>query len=165
MGLPHSDSRSSTLVDSSLRTIVAFHVLLRLLVPRYPPYALCSLTYIGSFIYLNFGLSIQYSLFSLAASEPLSLGIILALLCSCQSADQKLEPFDPVSGFQSSQKRLKTKHKKFEPAFQPTQTNHRRLSSWIESYEACLAYLLSSGVSSKCDVLRTSGVAHQDLQL
>ena len=50
VGFPHSESRGSKLVDSSPRRIVAFHVLLRLLVPRYPPYALCSLTYIG-FLY------------------------------------------------------------------------------------------------------------------
>ena len=47
-GLPHSDSRGSTPVGNSPRTIVASHVLLRLLAPRYPPKALCSLTYIGS---------------------------------------------------------------------------------------------------------------------
>jgi hypothetical protein len=53
VGLPHSDSCGSTLVDNSPHTIVAFHVLLRLLAPRYPPYALCSLTYIGSFVFLS----------------------------------------------------------------------------------------------------------------
>ena len=48
VGFPHSETRGSSLVDSSPRLIAVFRVLLRLLAPRYPPYALCSLTYIGS---------------------------------------------------------------------------------------------------------------------
>ena len=47
MGFPHSDTHGSSLVDSSPWLIAVFRVLLRLLAPRYPPYALCSLTYIG----------------------------------------------------------------------------------------------------------------------
>ena len=48
VGFPHSDTHGSSLVDSSPWLIAVFRVLLRLLAPRYPPYALCSLTYIGS---------------------------------------------------------------------------------------------------------------------
>ena len=40
---PHSEIRGSTLICSSPQLIAACHVLLRRLVPRHPPYALCSL--------------------------------------------------------------------------------------------------------------------------
>ena len=43
-GFPHSDICGSTDICSSPQLFAAYHVLLRLLVPRYPPYALCSLT-------------------------------------------------------------------------------------------------------------------------
>ena len=41
---PHSDIHGSKDICSSPWLFAAYHVLLRLLVPRYPPYALCSLT-------------------------------------------------------------------------------------------------------------------------
>ena len=40
---PHSEICGSTLICSSPQLIAACHVLLRRLVPRHPPYALCSL--------------------------------------------------------------------------------------------------------------------------
>src|SRR5512145_2638638 len=43
-GFPHSDIPGSTHVCCSPRLIAAYHVLLRLLVPRHPPCALSSLT-------------------------------------------------------------------------------------------------------------------------
>ena len=43
-GFPHSDIRGSTVVCTSPRLFAACHVLLRLLLPRHPPYALCFLT-------------------------------------------------------------------------------------------------------------------------
>ena len=43
-GLPHSDVCGSILVCSSPQLFAAYHVLLRLLVPRHSPCALCSLT-------------------------------------------------------------------------------------------------------------------------
>ena len=43
-GLPHSDSHGSTLARSSPWIFVACHVLLRLLMPWHPPYALPNLT-------------------------------------------------------------------------------------------------------------------------
>jgi hypothetical protein len=43
-GFPHSDIHGSTLESSSPWLFAGFHVLLRLLVPRHPPCALCSLT-------------------------------------------------------------------------------------------------------------------------
>ena len=42
---PHSDIHGSLNICFSPWLFAAYHVLLRLLVPRYPPYALCSLTY------------------------------------------------------------------------------------------------------------------------
>ena len=45
LGLPHSDTSGSLLVSSSPERFVGHHVLLRLCVPRYPPLALCSLTF------------------------------------------------------------------------------------------------------------------------
>ena len=43
-GFPHSDIPGSMLACSSSRLFAAYHVLLRLLVPRHPPFALISLT-------------------------------------------------------------------------------------------------------------------------
>lgn len=43
-GFPHSDIFGSTLVVSSPKLFADFHVLLRLLPPRHPPYALIHLT-------------------------------------------------------------------------------------------------------------------------
>ena len=43
--LPHSETSGSLLASSSPERIVGRHVLLRLCVPRYPPLALCSLTF------------------------------------------------------------------------------------------------------------------------
>lgn len=45
-GLPHSETCGSTLVGNYSHTIAASRVLLRLLAPRYPPKALCNLTYL-----------------------------------------------------------------------------------------------------------------------
>ena len=44
---PHSDISGSMDICSSPKLFAAYHVLLRLLVPRYSPYALCSLTYLS----------------------------------------------------------------------------------------------------------------------
>ncbi len=66
-GFPHSDSRGSTSVGDSSRTIVASHVLLRLLAPRYPPKALCSLTTLA----LSFDLILQRSFGLLQMSSAL----------------------------------------------------------------------------------------------
>ena len=44
-GLPHSDIPGSKPACGSPRLFAAYHVLLRLLAPRHPPYALSSLTY------------------------------------------------------------------------------------------------------------------------
>ena len=43
-GFPHSDIRGSRDICSSPRLFAAYHVFLRLLVPRHPPYALLCLT-------------------------------------------------------------------------------------------------------------------------
>ena len=45
-GLPHSEIPGSKPVGGSPRLIAASHVLHRLLAPRHPPFALCSLTII-----------------------------------------------------------------------------------------------------------------------
>ena len=44
---PHSDISGSKLARSSPKHFAACHVLLRLLAPRHPPHALCSLTYVS----------------------------------------------------------------------------------------------------------------------
>lgn len=49
-GLPHSEISGSMLASCSPERFVGRHVLLRLCVPRYPPLALCSLTYFFSLI-------------------------------------------------------------------------------------------------------------------
>ena len=51
---PHSDTHGSMDICSSPWLFAAYHVLLRLLVPRHSPYALCSLTSILSKIIFGF---------------------------------------------------------------------------------------------------------------
>ena len=60
-GLPHSEIPGSKLVCSSPRLIAACHVLLRLLAPRHPPYALSSLTikFTQSTPWVNYGASVR----------------------------------------------------------------------------------------------------------
>ena len=48
---PHSDIYGSLDICSSPQLFAAYHVLLRLLVPRHSPYALCSLTFFFAIIY------------------------------------------------------------------------------------------------------------------
>lgn len=47
---PHSDIPGSKVICTSPRLFAAYHVLRRRLVPRHPPYALCSLIYITFWI-------------------------------------------------------------------------------------------------------------------
>ena len=47
-GFPHSDICGSRLMCSSPQLFAAYHVLLRLLMPRHPPYALISLIFFTS---------------------------------------------------------------------------------------------------------------------
>ena len=67
-GFPHSDIRGSLDICSSPRLFAAYHVFLRLLVPRHPPYALSCLTsvkrlpHIRSVVYASFSLSLDNSL-------------------------------------------------------------------------------------------------------
>jgi hypothetical protein len=67
LGLPHSDTSGSMLVSSSPERFVGNYVLLRLCVPRYPPLALCSLTFLSvGFLHLtSLSFSMQFSRFSL----------------------------------------------------------------------------------------------------
>ena len=51
-GLSHSDICDSQLACSSSQLFAAYRVLLRLLVPRHPPHALSSLTFLASIIAL-----------------------------------------------------------------------------------------------------------------
>ena len=46
-GFPHSDTPGSLDICSSPRLFAAYHVLLRLLVPRHPPYALFCMTFLA----------------------------------------------------------------------------------------------------------------------
>ena len=67
-GFPHSDIRGSLDICSSPRLFAAYHVFLRLLVPRHPPYALSCLTsvkrlpHIRSVVYASSLLSLDNSL-------------------------------------------------------------------------------------------------------
>ena len=60
-GLPHSDTSGSMLASSSPERIVGNYVLLRLCVPRYPPLALCSLTFLVFFLDLIDLFFLQFS--------------------------------------------------------------------------------------------------------
>ena len=64
MGFPHSDTSGSLLASSSPERFVGRYVLLRLCVPRYPPLALCSLTYssLSTLLYLT-SLTLLYAVF------------------------------------------------------------------------------------------------------
>ncbi len=57
-GFPHSDIHGSINICFSPWLFAAYHVLLRLLVPRHSPYALCSLTFL---LRINFVLLCQAS--------------------------------------------------------------------------------------------------------
>ena len=57
-GFPHSDIRGSMDICSSPRLFAAYHVLLRLLVPRHPPYALLRLIFVVLF-FLEFVLPLE----------------------------------------------------------------------------------------------------------
>ena len=54
-GFPHSEICGSSDICSSPQLIAACHVLLRLPVPRHPPYALCHLTFAALAIKRSFG--------------------------------------------------------------------------------------------------------------
>ena len=56
-GFPHSDICGSTDICSSPQLFAACHVLLRLPVPRHPPYALSCLTFVNSLCEFAFSLS------------------------------------------------------------------------------------------------------------
>ena len=58
VGFPHSDIRGSLDICSSPRLFAAYHVLLRLLVPRHPPYALLRLIFVVLF-FLEFVLPLE----------------------------------------------------------------------------------------------------------
>ena len=51
VGFPHSEIRGSRFTCNSPRLIAAYYVLLRCLVPRHPPYALCSLIVCFNYTY------------------------------------------------------------------------------------------------------------------
>ena len=81
---PHSDIYGSMDICSSPQLFAAYHVLLRLLVPRHSPYALCSLTYFFSVSLLtNFQcltLSLCLSQLSSFTSLPIFLYIFFNVL-------------------------------------------------------------------------------------
>jgi hypothetical protein len=72
LGLPHSDISGSMLAANSPERFVGHHVLLRLCVPRYPPSALDSLTFIqktfGGFYLLFVSCDFSFSLCSFLGS-------------------------------------------------------------------------------------------------
>ncbi len=72
-GFPHSDIRGSSDICSSPRLFAAYHVFLRLLVPRHPPYALSCLTSVKRLPHIR---SVVYALS--AASRQLPSCLFLA---------------------------------------------------------------------------------------
>ena len=59
-GFPHSDIRGSMLICSSPRLFAAYHVFLRLLVPRHPPCALLRLTAFSRLAWRYFGFFLTF---------------------------------------------------------------------------------------------------------
>ena len=76
-GFPHSDIRGSMDICSSPRLFAAYHVLLRLLVPRYSPYALSSLTFL---LRINFVILRQISSKIVRRTNVLSLNFFIIFL-------------------------------------------------------------------------------------
>ena len=84
---PHSDIHGSQDICSSPWLFAAYHVLLRLLLPRHPPYALFRLTYflrfeitISSLLSLFWGLDLLFSSLEIVVNHP-SLLVFFALYC------------------------------------------------------------------------------------
>ena len=70
-GFPHSDTRGSMDICSSPRLFAAYHVFLRLSVPRHPPCALLCLTFPTSFVGLSSLRRIAFRLlFLLSFGQP-----------------------------------------------------------------------------------------------
>lgn len=89
-GFPHSDSFGSRLFSSSPKLIAALHVLRRLSMPRHPPLALCSFTYLymSSFdLYTLVSLMITLYHFLLSFNNSY---LLLQPDCSCGVFFQKL---------------------------------------------------------------------------
>ena len=86
-GFPHSEICGSTAVCASPQLFAACHVLLRLLLPRHPPYALSCLTYLSLFFVeklLHFlGISSFLAFFSFFASCLFSLIEIVVNTLAC----------------------------------------------------------------------------------
>ena len=78
-GFPHSEIHGSKPACGSPWLFAAYHVLRRLLVPRHPPYALCSL--IGSFdmIFLHLKYTFRYTRRSVSS---------LAFLANCRMSSE-----------------------------------------------------------------------------
>ena len=74
-GFPHSDICGSRLICSSPQLFAAYHVFLRLLVPRHPPCALCSLTS-NYAILLDLSSLLQLQLFYSAVLFPSSIAFL-----------------------------------------------------------------------------------------
>ena len=74
-GFPHSEIRGSQIICISPRLIAAYHVFLRLLVPRHPPCALCSLTS-NYAILLDLSSLLQLQLFYSAVLFPSSIAFL-----------------------------------------------------------------------------------------
>ena len=80
-GFPHSDICGSMAICASPQLFAAYHVLLRLLVPRHPPYALSSLTF-SSPLFLIYYLFEFYLAFSFCPCISTDLNDITSWLYS-----------------------------------------------------------------------------------
>ena len=78
-GFPHSEICGSLVTCTSPQLIAAYHVLLRLIWPRHPPYALTYLTYLLSFLRFELSNFLKRS-FS-----------FLTFSCSCQGTVERID--------------------------------------------------------------------------
>ena len=95
-GSPHSDIRGSLLICSSPRLFAAYHVFLRLLVPRHPPCALLRLTSPFTSSVMLLGPSLT-SFLSGSSAGGLTLLLFLGCLVISRFAN-----FDTLRSFQYS---------------------------------------------------------------
>ena len=87
-GFPHSDIRGSMLICSSPRLFAAYHVLLRLLMPRHSPCALLRLTFVAVRLFVHFCFHKNFTLFGDCSSSQkifdFSGSLLLSQQCPCK---------------------------------------------------------------------------------
>ena len=120
---PHSDIYESMDICSSSQLFAAYHVLLRLLVPRHSPYALCSLTYfIFGFIVNKFSMfnivSLSFLAFFFYQFTYFSLYIFQCAFDYLPFLDNLVVGSNGIEPSTSRLSGVRSNHLSYEPIFQ-----------------------------------------------